>query len=49
MNGYPNKIFDNGVRKFLSEKVMTTNSCHDMNNEKKYTFIIPFIGRPSTI
>ena len=26
---------------------MTTNSCQNMNDEKKYTFIIPFIGHPS--
>ena len=26
---------------------MTTNSCQNVNNEKKYTVIIPFIGHPS--
>ena len=35
------------VKKFLDEKVMTTNSCQNMNDEKKYTVIIPFIGHPS--
>ena len=26
---------------------MTTNSCQNKNDEKKYTVIIPFIGHPS--
>ena len=26
---------------------MTTNTCQNMNGEKKYTVIIPFIGHPS--
>ena len=47
MNGYPKEIFNNHVKKFLSEKLMTTNSCQNMNDEKKYTVIIPFIGHPS--
>ena len=47
MNGYPNEIFHNHVKKFLHEKLMTTNSCQNMNDEKKYTVIIPFIGHPS--
>ena len=40
MNGYPKEIFNNHVKKFLSEKLMTTNSCQNMNT-------IPFIGHPS--
>ena len=28
---------------------MTTNSLKNMNDEKKYTVIIPFIGHPSMI
>ena len=47
MNGYHKDIFYNNVEKFLSEKLMTTNSCQNMNDEKKYTVIIPFIGHPS--
>ena len=47
MNGYPKDIFYNHVRKFLSNKLMSTNSCQDKNDEKKYTVIIPFIGHPS--
>ena len=47
MNGYPKDIFYNNVRKFLSEELMTTNSGQDMNDEKKYTVIMPFIGHPS--
>ena len=47
MNGYPREIFYNYVKKFLSDKLMTTNSCQNMNDEKKYTVIIPFIGHPS--
>ena len=39
MNGYPKEIFDNHAKKFLSEKLMTTNSCRNMNDEKKYTDI----------
>ena len=35
------------VKTFLSEKQMTSNSCQNMNDEKKYTVIIPFIGHPS--
>ena len=46
MNGYPKETFNNHVRAFLSEKPMTTNSCENMNDEKKYTVIIPFIGHP---
>ena len=46
MNGYPKEIFHNHVKKFLSEKLMTTNSCQNMNDEKKCTVIIPFIGHP---
>ena len=33
MNGYPKEIFYNHVKKFLSEKLMTTNSCQNMNDE----------------
>ena len=47
MNGYPREILCNHVKKFLSENLMTTNSCQNMNDEKKYTVIIPFIGHPS--
>ena len=47
MNGYPKEILCSHVKKFLSEKLMTTNSCQNMNDEKKYTVIIPFIGHPS--
>ena len=47
MNGYPKDIFYNHVKKFLSNKLMSTNSCQDKNDEKKYTVIIPFIGHPS--
>ena len=47
MNGYPKEIFHNHAKKFLSEKLMTTNSCQNMNDEKKYTVIILFIGNPS--
>ena len=47
MNDYPKDIFNNHVKKFLSEKQMTTNSSQNMNDEKKYTVIIPFIGHPS--
>ena len=35
--------------KFLSEKLMTANSCQNMNDEKKYTVIMQFIGHPSII
>ena len=42
-NGYSKEIFYNHVKRFISEKLMTTNSCQDMNHEKKYTVIIPFI------
>ena len=41
MNGHPKNI--------LSENLMTTNSCQNMNDEKKYTVIMPFIGNPSII
>ena len=47
MNGYPIDILCNHVKEFLSEKLMTTNICQNMNVEKKYTVIIPFIGHPS--
>ena len=49
MNVYPKEIFYNHVRKFISEKLMTTNSCQNMNDEEKYIVIIPFIGHPSMI
>ena len=49
MNGYPNEISYNHVKTFFSEKLMTTNSCQNMNDEKKYTVIIQFIGHPSII
>ena len=48
MNGYPKEIFYNHVKKFLCEKLMTTNSCQNKNDEKKYTLIL-FIGHPSII
>ena len=38
MNGYPQKIIDNHLKKFLSEKLMTTYSCLNTNDEKKYSF-----------
>ena len=47
MNGCPKDIFHNHVKKFLSWGLMTTNSCQNMNDEKKYTVIIPSIGHPS--
>ena len=47
MNGYPKDIFYNHLKKFLSNKLMSTNSCQNKNDEKKYTVIIPFIGHPS--
>ena len=47
MNGHPKNIFYNHVNKFLSMKLMTTNICQNMNDEKKYTFLMPFIGLPS--
>ena len=47
MNCYPKDIFYNHVKKFLSNKLMSTNSCQDKNDERKYTVIIPFIGHPS--
>ena len=46
MNGYPKDIFYNHVKKFLSKKLMTTNSCQNNNNEKNIV-IVPFIGHPS--
>ena len=49
MNGYPKEIFCNHVKKFLSENPMTTNSCQNINDEKKYTVILPFIGHLSMI
>ena len=48
MNGYTKEIFNNHVKKFPSEKLMTTNNCQNVDDEKKYTVIIPFIGHPST-
>ena len=47
MNCYPKEIFYNHVMKFHSEKLMTTNNCQNMNEENKYTVIIPFIGHLS--
>ena len=47
MNGYPKDIFYNNVEKFLGEKLITTNGRQNMNDENKYTVIIPFIGHPS--
>ena len=47
MNGYPKDIFYKHLDKFLSEELMTTNSCQNMNDEEKYTVIMPFIGQPS--
>ena len=47
MNSYPMEIFYNHVLKFLSEELIITTSSQNMNDEVKYTVIIPFIGRPS--
>ena len=47
INGYPKEIFCNRIKKFLGEKLMTANSCQNMNDEKKYTVIMPFTGHPS--
>ena len=47
ISGYPEEIFYNHVKKFFSEKLISTNSCQNMNDEKKYAVIIPFIGHPS--
>ena len=49
MNGYPKGIVYNHIKKFLSEKLMTTNSNQNMNDEKKYTVIIQFICHASII
>ena len=38
MNGYQNGIFYINVKKFLSEKQTTTNSCQNMNEEKRYSY-----------
>ena len=35
MNGYPKEIFSNHAKKFLCEKLMTTNSCQNMNDKNK--------------
>ena len=43
MNGYPREIFYHHVRTFLNENLMTTNSCQNMNDEKKYKVIIPLV------
>ena len=40
MNGYPNVIFFNHVKKCLSEKLMTTSSCQNVNDENKYSYAI---------
>ena len=34
------RTFFNHVKKFPSEKLMTTNSSQNMNDEKKYTVIL---------
>ena len=49
MIGYHKEISYNHEKNFLSEKLMNNNSCQNMNDEKKYTVIIPFIGHPSLI
>ena len=49
MNSYSKEIFYNHVMKFLSEKLITNNSCQYMNDENKYTVVMPFIGHPSII
>ena len=49
MDGYPKDIFYFHIKKFLSEKLMTTNRYQDMNDEKKYAAIMPFICHPSII
>ena len=49
MNGYPKEVFHNLAQKFLSEKLITTISCQNINDAKIYTAIIPFIGHPSII
>ena len=43
------EIFDNHVKKFLSVNLMNTNSRQNMNNENKYTIIMPLVGHPSII
>ena len=39
MNGHPKEIFYNNVKKFLSEKLMTSNSCQNLNDEKTYILL----------
>ena len=40
MNSYPKDIFYNHVKKFLSKKLMTTNSCQNNKHFKfKNTFL----------
>ena len=48
MNGYPKKIFYYHVKQYLSEKLLTTISCQNINDDKN-TVIIPCIGNPSMI
>ena len=47
MNGYPMEVFYNHVEKFLSEELIITIISQNMNDEEKYTVIIPFIGHQS--
>ena len=36
------------VKKFLTEKqLLTTNSSQNMNDKKKYTVVVPYVGHPS--
>ena len=43
MNVYPNEIFDNHLKKFLSKNLLTANSCQNMNNiEEIYCHVIYF-------
>ena len=49
MNGYTKDIFYNHVKFFISNELMTANSSRNMNDEKKYSVIIPLIGHPFLI
>ena len=49
MNGYPEEICYNHVKKFHGDKQRTTNGDQNMNDAKKYTVIMQFIGHPSLI
>ena len=49
MNGYPREIFSNHVENFLIEKQIATNSCQNIDDERKYTVISSFIGHSSMV